>query len=203
MACRLVVGLTGGVASGKTAASDVFAGLGVPIIDTDLIARKVVEPGQPAMGEIERLFGAEVINAEGGLDRTALRARIFSDPALRSALEGILHPRIRALSKQRIAAADGPYCIVVVPLLIESGMVDLVDRVLVIDTPETEQIVRVQSRDDISQQDAERMLKAQASRSQRLARADDVIVNNDSLDALREAVERLDRQYRILANDPG
>jgi dephospho-CoA kinase len=197
MPCRLVVGLTGGVASGKTAASELFSRLGVPVIDTDIIARKVVKPGQPAIGQIEQAFGPSVITPTGGVDRARLRRRIFADPTLRTALEQILHPRIRALAEQQIRALEAPYCVVVVPLLIESGMLDLVNRVLVIDIPESEQIARVQTRDNISREDAERMLKAQASRSQRLTHADDVIVNDGSRDELRMAVEKLHRQYLL------
>lgn len=199
MACKLVVGLTGGVASGKSAASEIFSQLGAPIVDTDLIAREVVAPGQPALAEIEQVFGAEMLTATGELDRAALRARIFANPDLRTTLERILHPRIRALTEQRIERLDKPYCVVVVPLLIESGMVDMVDRILVIDTPESEQIQRVQGRDGITREEAERMLKAQASRAERLARADDVIRNDGSLESLRTAVEALHRQYL----DPG
>ncbi len=200
MTCPLVVGLTGGVGSGKTAASDIFAQLGVPVIDTDLIAREVVEPGQPAVEQIESAFGSEVITEAGGIDRARLRQRIFSEPTLREALERILHPKIREVAERRIDAVEAPYCIVVVPLLVESGMLDLVNRVLVIDAPEAQQIARVQKRDDVTPEEAERILQAQASRSRRLEHADDVVVNDGSLDDLRRAVQTLDHRYRRLSH---
>jgi dephospho-CoA kinase len=195
----LIVGLTGGIGAGKTAASDAFAALGVPIVDTDLLARAVVEPGQPALLDIVETFGSDCLLADGRLDRATLRTRIFTRPALREQLESILHPRIRYLVRQRIARIDAPYCVVVVPLLVESGMLAMMDRVLVIDVPERVQQQRVTQRDGADAEQARRMIQSQASREQRLAAADDVIENSGSVEMLRARVAELDRLYRELA----
>ena len=192
----LIVGLTGGIGSGKTAASDAFAELGAPIVDTDLLARDVVAPGQPALSEIIETFGSDCLLADGRLDRATLRARIFSRQELRVQLESILHPRIRALTLERIAQISAPYCVVVVPLLVESGMRALMDRVLVVDVPETIQIQRVTERDGTDPKQAKLVIESQANREQRLAAADDVIVNTGTLETLRARVVELDRLYR-------
>lgn len=195
----LVVALTGGIASGKTTVSDRFAELGAPVIDTDVIARDVVEPGSDGLAEIEREFGRDVLDGES-LDRAALRRRIFDDPDARARLERILHPRIAAEAERRIAALEAPYAILVVPLLVETGLFSDADRVLVVDVPESVQIRRVMDRDDVDRDDARAALRAQAGREDRLARADDVVVNTGSLDELRAAVDRLDAAYRELAS---
>ena len=194
-----VVVLTGGIASGKTAASDAFAALGVPIVDTDRIAREVVEPGSEGLAEVAAAFGAEILTG-GELDRAALRRRIFEDPDARRRLEAIVHPRIAAEARSRLADLDSPYAILVVPLLIESGLFTEADRVLVIDAPESLQLQRLIERDGVTRADAEAALAAQSTRDRRLARADDVIVNTGSLDALRREVERLDARYRRLGS---
>ena len=194
-----VVVLTGGIASGKTAASDAFAALGVPIVDTDRIAREVVEPGSEGLAEVAAAFGAEILTG-GELDRAALRRRIFEDPDARRRLEAILHPRIAAEARSRLADLNSPYAILVVPLLIESGLFTEADRVLVIDAPESLQLQRLIERDGVTRADAEAALAAQSTRDRRLARADDVIVNTGSLDALRREVERLDARYRRLGS---
>ena len=194
-----VIVLTGGIASGKTAASDAFAALGVPIVDTDRIAREVVEPGSEGLAEVAAAFGAEILTG-GELDRAALRRRIFEDPDARRRLEAILHPRIAAEARSRLADLDSPYAILVVPLLIESGLFTEADRVLVIDAPESLQLQRLIERDGVTRADAEAALAAQSTRDRRLARADDVIVNTGSLDALRREVERLDARYRRLGS---
>ena len=194
----LVIGLTGGIASGKTAVSDRFAELGVPVIDTDRIARELVEPGQPALRAIAERFGQACLNSDGGLDRAHLRQRIFADPDAKKDLEAILHPRIRAEVSRRLAALSAPYCILVVPLLVETGDAYPVDRVLLVDVPENTQIERVMARDNISREQAIRILSAQASRAQRLQKADDIIENTGSLARTRQLVDRWHEYYLSL-----
>jgi len=191
-----VVVLTGGIASGKTAVSDAFARLGAPVIDTDVLARELVEPGSPALQAIARQFGQHLLLPDGALDRRALRERIFSDDAARRQLEGILHPRIAAEARRRIDGIDAPYAILVVPLLVESGLFGDADEVVVVDVPEETQIERLMARDGSSREQAEAALAAQASRSERLARADHVIDNTGSLKQLQARVAELDRQWR-------
>jgi len=192
----MIVALTGGVASGKTAVSDRFAERGVPVVDTDVLAREVVAPGSPGLAEVEAAFGAEIIDADGALDRSALRQRIFDDPDARNRLERILHPRIAEEARRRLASEAAPYAILVVPLLVESGLFEDADRVLVVDVPEAVQIERLIARDGGTRDQAEAMLAAQASREQRLARADDVIENTGTLEDLRRRVHALDATYR-------
>ncbi len=187
--------LTGGIAAGKTAVSDHFAHLGVPIIDTDLIARQVVEPGQPALATIARMFGAEFIDSEGRLDRRKMREAIFSNPKLKQRLEKLLHPLIAAEALRQVQDLDEPYCILVIPLYAESGRYPWVDRVLVVDTEEEIQIKRVMARDRISRAQAVAILGAQSARSDRLALADDVLTNTGSLAGLKRQVEELHRKY--------
>ena len=195
----LVVGLTGGIGSGKTAVSDRFARLGAPIVDTDLLARELVEPGQPALAEIVADFGADCVDENGRLRRDRLREQVFADPASRRRLEAILHPRIRILTRQRIAALQAAYCLVVIPLLVETGMTDLVDRVLVVDAPETAQIRRIRARDGVDEARARRILGAQAPRQRRLALADDVVDNAGDLAELDRQVAALHQRYLALA----
>ncbi len=175
------VGLTGGIASGKSAVSQAFEALGVTVIDTDLIAREVVAPGSPALAEIRAAFGDEVLDAEGGLDRRRMRERVFTDAARRKQLEGILHPRIRAAALARADAAPGRYVVIAVPLLVETGFDRLVDQVVVVDCPEALQLERLMRRDDQDEAAARRILAAQTGRETRLARADHVIDNAGSL----------------------
>ena len=195
----LVIGLTGGIGSGKTAVSDRFARLGAPVIDTDLLARELVAPGQPALVEIVAAFGSDCLDDAGQLRRAHLRARVFADPAGRRRLEAILHPRIRALTRERIARLTAPYCLLVVPLLAETGMTDLVDRVLVVDAPEATRIRRVMARDGIDETQARRILAAQADRSQRLALADEIVENVGDLAALDRRIAGLHQHYLTLA----
>ena len=195
----LVIGLTGGIGSGKTAVSDRFARLGAPVIDTDLLARELVEPGQPALAEIVTAFGPDCLDDEGRLHRSRLRERVFADPAGRRRLEAILHPRIRTLARERIARLTVPYCLLVIPLLAETGMTDLVDRVLVVDAPEAMQICRVMARDGIDAIQARRILAAQADRSQRLALANEIVENAGDLAALDHQVAGLHQHYLTLA----
>ena len=195
----LKIGLTGGIASGKSTVAEMFASLGIPVIDTDVIAREIVSPGQPALAQIRSRFGNAVIDAAGNLDRAAMRMLIFSDVQARTDLEAILHPRIGAEARRQAKSAGGPYQLIVVPLLTESSLRDFVDRVLVVDCDEEHQIERLLARDADSVGQARRILAAQASREERLAIADDVIINDRSLDHLRQQVEKLDRLYRRLA----
>jgi dephospho-CoA kinase len=194
------VGLTGGIASGKSAAARVFATLGIPVIDTDEIAREVVQPGTPGLAKVVDAFGADVLDVTGQIDRKRLRATVFGDSAARQRLERILHPLIRATLESRSAVAGGPYQVLVIPLLVESGLHARVDRVLVIDCPEYLQIERLIERDQTSMTAARAILGAQTSRKERLAVADDVIVNDGDLAALERQVRELDSRYRLLAS---
>ena len=198
----LRIGLTGGIASGKSVVADMFAELGVPVIDTDLIAREVVQPGQPALDEIRERFGETIIDAAGNLDRAALRKLIFHDDDARLELEAILHPRIGAETRRQADAANGDYQLIVVPLLVGSPLLQFVNRVLVVDCQEDTQIRRLLDRDTESVEQAERILAAQASREERLAIADDVVNNDHSLDHVRDQVIDLDRKYQRLTQSP-
>jgi len=191
----LKIGLTGGIGSGKTTAADYFAEFGAEVIDTDLLSRELVEPGQPALAEIVAAFGAEVLDGAGRLDRARLRERIFSDAAARRRLEQILHPRIRAAMLARAEQSTASYVIFVIPLLFETGQQDLVDRVLLIDVPEAVQRRRVAARDALDDAQIEQIMLAQTDRATRLRNADDVIRNDGSLDRLRAAVQSLHQQY--------
>ncbi|MFZ8965763.1 MAG: dephospho-CoA kinase [Steroidobacteraceae bacterium] len=194
-----IVGLTGGVASGKSTVARLFTELGVPVFDTDQIARDVVEPGQPALDEVIACFGPRSLGPDGRLDRAWLRQQVFADPALRRRLEAILHPRIRAELARRSAAAGGAYQVWVIPLLVEGGGQDRVDRVLVVDCPADIQLQRLLKRDGSDPATARAMLEAQASREQRRAVADDLIDNTGSPAALQGAVEALHVRYLSLA----
>jgi dephospho-CoA kinase len=196
----LRIGLTGGIASGKSLVADMFAELSVPIIDTDVIAREIVRPGQPALEEIRARFGESVIDDVGNLDRAAMRKIVFSDENARLDLEAILHPRIDAETRRQADTAGGDYQIVVVPLLVESPLREFVDRVLVVDCDQHTQIGRLLARDGGTLEQARRILAAQATREDRLEIADDVIVNDSDLSQTTEAVSRLDSHYRGLAS---
>jgi dephospho-CoA kinase len=191
----LRIGLTGGIASGKSTVTQRFAELGVPVIDADVASRNVVEPGKPGLAQIVQRFGAGVL-ADGRLDRRALRNLIFKDSSLRQALDAILHPLIRAEMERAAAQAQGPYLVMAIPLLIEGGnSAKRVDRVLVVDADETLQIQRLQARDGSSEEQARAILASQATRAARLAAADDVLLNSGSVAELRQAVDRLHEQY--------
>jgi len=198
---RLRIGLTGGIASGKSTVSRIFSELGITVIDADEVSRRVVEPGTPGLAAVVRRFGADVLDADGRLNRAALRARIFADPAARRDLEAILHPLIRAAMDEETAAVSGPYVVLAIPLLVEGGPGDRVDRVLVVDVDEATQIARVVSRDGVPESQARAILAAQASREQRLRAADDVIANGGSVAELRHSVEILHRRYLELARE--
>jgi len=195
----LRIGLTGGIASGKSTVARLFEARGVPVLDTDQIARDVVEPGQPALAAVVEAFGPTVLAPGGRLDRPTLRTRVFGDTAARRRLEAILHPAIRAELVRRSATAGGPYQVWVIPLLVEGGRIDRVDRVLVVDCPPDLQVERLVARDGGTEAAARAILAAQASREQRLAAADDVIVNDGSEAGLAPQVAALDARYRALA----
>jgi dephospho-CoA kinase len=190
------VGLTGGIASGKTTVARLFEALGVPVIDTDLLAREVVAPGRPVLAQIAERFGSSVLASDGTLNRAALRALVFADPAARADLERLTHPAIQALLEKRSHAAGGTYQIHVIPLLVETGGPrNRVDRVLVVDCSEELQLRRLQARDGSTEQQARSILAAQTSRAARLAIADDVIVNDGEIGPLRDQVADLHARY--------
>lgn len=199
MSTQLTVGLTGGVASGKSTVESMFAALGVPVLDADRVAREVVAPGAPALAEIAAEFGAGMLQPDGTLDRRRMRERVFADPAERRKLEAITHPHIRARMRDWLAAQTGPYCMLSVAILVEARMQTLVDRVLVIDVPESVQAQRLRARDQVSAELAAQMLAAQLPRAQRLAAADDVLENAAGLDHIQACVERLHRFYLGIA----
>lgn len=193
---RFVVGLTGGIGSGKSAAAEEFGRLGATVVDTDAIALELTRPGGAATGQVRSLFGDEYVDAEGAMDRAKMRALAFRDHAARKKLEQLLHPMIRAESERRIAAASGPYVIHVVPLLVESaGYRQRVARVLVVDCPESVQLERVRRRSGLSEDEVKRIIGAQIKREDRLAAADDVIDNSGTLDALHKQVRALHARY--------
>ncbi|MFZ2628098.1 MAG: dephospho-CoA kinase [Rugosibacter sp.] len=201
-----IVGLTGGIGSGKSAVADLFAAQGARIIDADVIAHTLTAPQGAAMPAIRAAFGAAMITAEGALDRAAMRARVFAEPQERQRLEAILHPLIRAETDRQVAASLGlaPYAVLVIPLLVESGTYrGRVDRIAVVDCPEATQISRVMARNGLPRQEIERIMQTQATRAQRLAVADDLIDNGGGLAALAPQVLRLHRKYLELAGDAG
>lgn len=198
-----VVGLTGGIGSGKSTVAECFASLGVPVIDTDVIARQLTAPGSEALDAIRTAFGETVMRPEGTLDRAALRRRVFADAAARHQLEALLHPRIRQQVEQALATLTAPYALIVIPLLVETGGYrDVLNRVLLVDCPEDLQIDRVMARSGLAQDEVKAILATQATRAERLAAADDVIVNTDVPEALRPRVETLHRQYLALSTGP-
>lgn len=202
----LVVGLTGGVASGKSTVERAFAALGVPVIDADQVARDVVAPGEPALAAIAERFGAAILDDEGGLDRAALRAVVFNDEDARRDLEAITHPAIRQRLQAWREALTAPYGVLSAALMVEGGLSRLCDRVLVVDTEEAKQRERLMARDGVDTAMAERMLAAQADRQTRLSAADDVLSNSGDVTALEAGVVRLHDFYTRLAAgeaDPG
>lgn len=191
----LVVGLTGGIGSGKSTVAGFFSQLGVPVVDADAIAREVTAPGQPALAEIARSFGGEVLDEQGRLRRDRLRRIVFADAHRRGELEHILHPRIRNLMRRRLARIDAPYSVAVIPLLVETGQRDLVQRVLVVDSPPDLQYERIRRRDGMDDAEIGAIIHSQASREGRLAAADDVILNDGDLDTLKRRVIELHAVY--------
>lgn len=199
------VGVTGGVASGKSEVTRRFEALGIVVADADLAARAAVAPDSEGLAEVAAAFGPQVLDAEGGLDRAAMRRLVFNDEAARKRLEAIVHPRVRAMLQAQCAQAPGAYAIAAIPLLAEGGReaYPWLDRVLVVDVPAAVQQARVMQRDRIDAELAARMIAAQATREARLAIADDVVVNDGPLEALQAQVEALDRRYRAMAADAG
>jgi dephospho-CoA kinase len=200
MAKRLRIGLTGGIASGKSTAAQRFIELGVPVIDADEASRAVVAPGTPGLAKVIERFGPAVVGDNGKLNRRTLRDLIFNDPALRRDLELILHPLIRAHMDQTAEAASGPYVVMAIPLLVEGDPRDRVDRILVVDVDEEVQLQRVMARDGGTLEQARAILEAQASRAARLAAADDVLPNAGTVTDLRQGVDRLHERYLRLAS---
>ena len=196
------VGLTGGIASGKSTAAKFFGALGVPILDSDQIARDVVEPGQPPLGQLVERFGPSILTPDGHLDRPALREIVFSDPMARADLEALTHPAIGAAMEARSAAAGGPYQILIIPLLVEKNLSAHVDRVLVVDCEEQLQLKRLRAREGSTLEQARAILNAQAPRAARLKAADDVIHNDTDMNAVREQVAALHARYLDLAQQP-
>ena len=196
------IGLTGGIASGKSTAAKFFGALGVPILDSDQIARDVVEPGQPPLERLIERFGPKILTADGHLDRPALRDIVFSDPKARADLEALTHPAIGAAMEARSAEAGGPYQILVIPLLVEKNLAAHVDRVLVVDCDEELQIRRLRDRDGSTPAQVQAILKAQAPRAARLKAADDVIHNDTDMSAVRNQVATLHARYLELAARP-
>jgi len=197
-----VVALTGGIAAGKSAVTRRFAALGVPVHDADVAAREVVAPGSEGLAAVVAAFGDEVLDAEGRLDRPAMRRRVFADPAARRTLEGIIHPRVRHWLHERALADTTPYCLLAIPLLAENiAHYRWVDRVLLVDAPVEQQLERLIARDGIDEALARRMLAQQARREERLTLAHDVIDNSGDEAALDTAVAKLHQRYLALAAD--
>jgi len=195
-----IVGLTGGIGSGKTAVADAFSSLGIEIVDTDVLAHRLSAPGERGLAAIRAAFGDAVLTANGELDRAALRRCVFADPAVRERLETILHPLIRVEAEREIRAWRGPYGLVVVPLLIErGGLRSIIDRVLVVDCPEEEQVRRVVARSGLKPDEVRAIMATQVTRSQRRDAADDVIDNSGAPSSIASQVVALDRRYRELA----
>ena len=195
----LRIGLTGGVASGKSTVASLFAAHGAAVLDTDQIAREIVEPGKPALAALVQALGGGILDRDGRLDRGALRKRLFADESTRRRVEAILHPEILEELERQSNAARGPYQVFVIPLLVEGHLERVVDRILVVDCPEEVQVRRLMARDGETRESALGMLRAQASRKERLAVADDVVDNGGDSEALPGQVAALDRKYRELA----
>lgn len=199
---RLHVGLTGGIAAGKSAATRAFEALGAVVVDADVAAREVLAPGSAGLADVVRCFGLDVLDTDGNLDRAAMRRRVFEDPGARAALEAIVHPRVREALRERAAATQGDYVVVAIPLLAEGGgrtAYPWLDRIVVVDAPLDVQRARLMRRDGIDAALADAMIAAQASRAQRLAIADDVLVNDANEATLGEGVAALDRRFRAMA----
>lgn len=198
---RFIVGLTGGIGSGKTTVSDSFAELGITVIDADVIAREVVEPGTPALAQIIAKFGAEILTKDGQLDRSKLREHVFRHEEDKQWLNQLLHPVIRQEMLRQCQQAQSPYAILSVPLLIENKLYTLVDRVLVVDCSEEQQLRRGSQRDGVGPEQIRRIMQAQCSRQERLKFADDIVDNNTTIEAVKEQVNTLNRNYLQLITD--
>ncbi|MGM0525281.1 MAG: dephospho-CoA kinase [Pseudomonadota bacterium] len=198
-----VIGLTGGIGSGKSAASDFLATKGIDIIDADIVARDVVAPGSECLIAIQQHFGDDVVMPDGGLDRKALRNIVFSDEQQKQWLNQLLHPAIRTRILQQLEASRSAYVVLAAPLLLENGLDQYCDRVLVIDIPESLQVARTVKRDNTDQQQVEAIMASQLSRPERLQKADDVVVNDGDLEHLHQQLKQLDKNYRLAANRSG
>lgn len=195
----VIIGLSGGIGSGKTTVSDKFAALGIDVIDADVIARQVVEPGSPALAAMVSKLGKTILSCDGSLNRSLLRQQVFAEPELKNWLNTLLHPLIREQMILQTQAAASAYCILSVPLLIENKLTKLVDRVLIVDVSEATQLARTVLRDNSNIEQINAIMQAQASRTERLSAADDVINNEGEADALDQQVTQLHHQYLQLA----
>ena len=198
----LRIGLTGGIGSGKSTVCRLFAELGVPVIDTDAIAHQLVAAGQPALKQVESVFGSDILDQEGHLDRGLLRERVFRDENMRKQLEAILHPLIRSRMQEQLEAINAAYVIIAIPLLFEKGWQTEVDRILVVDADEALQLERTVRRDQVPAEIVRQIMQAQVSRKYRLEAANDIIHNDGELTALRKQVEQLHKRYLQLADTP-
>lgn len=196
----LKIGLTGGIGCGKSTVTNLFASLGAPIIDADQISHDLVAPGQAALLSVQRQFGEDIIKHDGGLDREKLRNIVFSDKTAKQRLEAILHPMVRLAIQTKLAELDAVYCIVSIPLLFETGMAELADRVLVVDCPVEMQMARVKGRDNLSEERVKSIIDSQVSRNFRIYHADDLIDNTGSADRLAEQVKKLHNLYIYLSH---
>lgn len=196
----LRVGLTGGIGSGKTTVKNFFDELGAPTIDADEISHRITKPGQAAFDEVVALFGKESLDETGNLDRKRLRALIFDEPELKQKLEAIIHPRVRAQIREFTDRVDYPYCIICIPLLLETGAQSTVDRVLVVDAPEELQVARVSLRDNAEERQTRSIIRSQAGREQRLNAAHDIIVNDGNINDLKAQVENLHKRYMMMGS---
>jgi len=195
----LIIGLTGGIGSGKTAASDYLAEQGITVVDADQVAREIVAPGEPALRAIAAHFGDDILQVDGSLNRAALRQRVFADPAERQALEAVTHPAIRERILSRLQASTSPYTLLVSPLLFETGQADFCQRTVVIDAEESLQQARAAARDGVGEDQIARIMAAQMPRAERLARADDVVINQGDREDLYLQLDDLHRRYLALA----
>ncbi len=195
----LIIGLTGGIGSGKTAASDYFETLGITVVDADLVSRLVVEPGSPALGKIAEHFGADILDQDGALNRTALRKIVFDTPDERIWLEGLLHPLIGEEIQRQLNTSQSPYTLLVSPILFESGQNLMTQRALLIDAPEELQISRTSVRDNTDPESVKSIMKAQTQREERRKLADDIILNDSDLESLHKKLDQLHQEYLALA----
>ena len=197
----LRVGLTGGIGSGKTTVRNFFDGLGAPTIEADEISHRITKPGQAAFDEVVALFGEESLDETGNLDRKRLRALIFDEPDLKQKLEAIIHPRVRAQIREFTDRVDYPYCIICIPLLLETGAQSTVDRVLVVDAPEELQVARVNRRDNADERQTRSIMRSQTGRAERLRAAHDIIVNDGNISDLKTRVENLHDRYMNIGSE--
>jgi dephospho-CoA kinase len=199
----LIIGITGGIGSGKTAASDYLAAQGITVVDADQVSRQIVEPGEPALEQIRARFGDRVLGGDGRLDRAALREIVFADPDERAALEAITHPAIGAEIRRQLEASESSYTILVSPLLLETDQYQMVERVLLVDVPESVQVERTARRDEVPGDQIRHIMAAQMDRQERRRKADDIVLNDGSLADLHEQLDHLHQYYLELARNHG